>query len=63
MLACIACMPEKHAHLNGLNFGRRPRGDRIQIWFAPIDKEIRDAMEYHRRGCLVAVLMCASGLF
>jgi hypothetical protein len=39
-------MPEKHVNLTGVNFGRRPRGDRIQIWFAPTDPDVIRSLEY-----------------
>lgn len=44
-MAAVGCMIGHHALINGINFGRRSRGDRIQVWMRPTTDEQRAAIE------------------
>lgn len=45
LMAAIGCAVGHHAVINGINFGRRTRGDRVQIWMGPTTEEQRHEIE------------------
>lgn len=56
LLAVIGCTVRHHDRITGVNFGRRYRGDRIQIWMGPTTEEQRGEIEKDLAGLLAAGL-------
>lgn len=50
LMAAVGCAVGHHDVINGINFGRRTRGDRIQIWMGPTTDDQRREIEYFRDG-------------
>lgn len=46
LMAAIGCAVREHPLINGINFGRRQRGDRIQVWMGPTTDVQRRDIEY-----------------
>lgn len=56
LMAAVGCAVGHHAAINGINFGRRTRGDRIQIWMGPTTDTQRQDIERDLLAALTAGL-------
>jgi len=54
LLAVISCALPHEGLVNGVNFGRRHRGDRLQLWMRPTQEQERGEMEPEVKRALVA---------
>jgi translation initiation factor 4E len=56
LMAAVGSAVGHHAAINGINFGRRTRGDRIQIWMGPTTDTQRHDIERDLLAALAAGL-------